>query len=410
MLVVSAVQCTASKAILTCGHNTRYNAYMLIKRQLSNLIKKSKKSILLLGPRQTGKSTLIRSFQPDLDINLARETEYIKFARNPAELEQRLSASNAKTILIDEVQRLPSLLNTIQAVIDESPVAPKFYLTGSSARKLKRGQANLLPGRIHTYRLTPCLVAEFKDQFDPHLAMTYGTLPGILTEGSSREKQKTLTSYGATYLKEEIQAESLTRNLEGFTRFLYVCAAESTKFLDMTKLASEAGIPRQSAQRYFEILEETLVVNRSDAFSKSSRRRLIKHPRFFFFDNGVLNGLLENFKLSSDRKGMLFENLLFNQLFSIGHSLDEAMEISSYRTEHGAEIDFIVSFRGQTWAIEAKSSSNIKKIDRRGFKSFADYYGKPHTPLLAYMGDEAKIIDGVQVMPWVEIINTILAS
>ena len=372
----------------------------MIRRGLASLLKRSKKSILLLGPRQTGKSTLIRSLEPDLAINLADESMYLAFARNPDELRQRLAANRVNTVFIDEVQRLPSLLNTIQAIIDEGRPPIQFYLTGSSARKLRRGHANLLPGRIHTYQLGPLVTSELAYRLDTRQALETGTLPGIWTEPQAQERRKTLQSYAATYLKEEIQAEALTRNLEGFSRFLFVLAAEAGKFLDLSKLASAAGIPRQSAFRYFEILEDTLIVRRCDAFRKSERRRLIQSPRFFFFDTGVLNGLLNNFTASGDRVGALFEHLVFNQLIHGAAAKDLDLRISSYRTEHGAEVDFIIELKKEVIAIEAKASANIGPSDLRGLRSFAEYAGKKHRTCIAYLGSARKILDGVELLPW----------
>lgn len=372
----------------------------MIKRTIEKLIKKSKKSILLLGPRQTGKSTLVRSLSPDLSINLANESTFLDFARNPNELNEILEIKKHKTVFIDEVQRLPQLLNTIQAIIDESKLHIKFYLTGSSARKLKRGKANLLPGRIHSYNLTPLTSKELEYKMDLQEALSTGLLPGIWTETNVKEKQKTLRSYASTYLKEEIQAEALTRNIEGFSRFIYVVAAESGKFLDLSKLASNASIPRQSAIRYFEILEDTLIVQRCNAFGKSERRRLIQRPKFYFFDTGVLNALLENFNVSNDRIGTLFENLIFNQICHSAQALDIPIRLSTYRTEHGAEVDFILEKERKVFAIEVKASKNVGKSDLRGFKSFEEYYNKPHKKLIVYLGNKAKVINNVTVLPW----------
>jgi predicted AAA+ superfamily ATPase len=214
-----------------------------------------------------------------------------------------------------------------------------------------------------------------------------------------------LDSYASTYVKEEIQAEALTRNIEGFSRFLFVAASRSTDFLDFTKLANTSGISRQSAIRFMEILEETLIVYRCDAFSKSQKKRLIQHPRFFFFDNGVLNALLGSYKLSEDRMGMLFENLLFTQLHHSATSLGKRISISNYRTEHGAEVDFIVELDGDVWAIEAKGSKNVGKEDFRGLKNFASFYKKPHRSVVAYLGVDHRFVDGVDVMPWQKLIQ-----
>ncbi|KAB2838765.1 AAA family ATPase, partial [bacterium] len=161
---------------------------MMIQRKLLSLLEKSRKSFLLLGPRQTGKSTLIRQLKPELEINLAEETTYLDFAKNPGELQARLSGRNVSTVFIDEVQRIPSILNTIQAMLDRNPGKLKFFLTGSSARKLRRGQANLLPGRIHTYDLGPLSCSELGYACRTTEALETGSLPGIYVESDPAER------------------------------------------------------------------------------------------------------------------------------------------------------------------------------------------------------------------------------
>lgn len=378
----------------------------MIKRALGPTLAGAKRSFLLLGPRQTGKSTLVSSLKPALSINLAHEATYLEFARNPRELEERLAAlppaERQQTIFIDEVQRLPSLLNTIQTLLDASPSRYRFFLTGSSARKLRRGNANLLPGRIFTYQLGPIVSCELDYKLDTAQALSHGTLPGILVEPDHYVKEKTLSSYAATYIKEEVQAEALTRNLEGFARFLSVCAEYAGRFLDLAKLAADAQIARQSAVRYFEVLEDCLIVQRLPPFAKSARRRLVQHPRYYFFDPGVLNGLLGNFKVSPDRIGNLFEHLVFTQIAHSALALDKRIHLSSYRTEHGAEVDFIVTSNGETSAIESKASRNVGKSDLRGLDSFAEYYGKPHRAMLFYLGAHRRKIGRVEIFPWQE--------
>lgn len=372
----------------------------MIQRNLSAAFDQFKKSILILGPRQTGKSTLIGSLKPDLTINLAHEPTYLDFVRNPRELEQQMADKKYKTIFIDEVQRLPSLLNTIQVVIDDPKQSVRFFLSGSSARKLKRGHANLLPGRVHNYFLGPLVASEVHYSMSLKEVLSTGTLPGIWTATSWSEKTKTLESYASTYLREEIQQESLARGIEGFSRFLFVVAAEAGKFLDMTKMASQAQITRQSAIRYFEILEDTLIIKRCEAFRKSLRRRLTQAPRFFFFDIGVLNGLLGNFKPSADRMGNLFEHFIFNQLTHSIESKDKKMRVSSYRTEHGAEVDFVLETDSEIMGIEVKSQESIKSIDTRGMQSFQKYVGKKVPCYIVYPGTVSKTIDGVAIRPW----------
>lgn len=374
---------------------------MLFKRLLAGPIARSSKSVLLLGPRQTGKSTLMHSLAPDIEINLANEATFLEFAQNPRELEERLAAAKPKTVFIDEVQRLPRMLGTIQALLDQpSRKPPRFLLTGSSARKLRRGRANLLPGRIHTFDLGPLCATERGHDLDTAVALSTGTLPGIYAEKSETDRKKTLRSYAATYLKEEIQAEALTRNIEGFARFLRVMAACVGGFLDLSKLSNEAMVPRQTAVRFCEILEETLIFHRADAFASSERRRLLQHPRFFVFDNGVLNALLSNFTASPDRIGMLFENLFFTQLRALAAARDVDMRISSYRTEHGAEVDFVVEIGGAVWAIECKASRNVGRGDLRGFASFAEIARRKHRPVVAYLGTTPRSVAGIDVLPW----------
>ena len=381
---------------------------MFKNRKIADIIKKSTKSLLLLGPRQTGKSTLINSLEPDLAINLAHEATFLEFASDPLALESRLAIGKPRTIFIDEVQRLPSVLNTIQVLIDEGKKRLRFFLTGSSARKLKRGKANLLPGRVISLELGPFLSCELGDEFDLKSALAIGTLPGIVTEQNLFDREKILSSYAATYLKEEIQAEALTRDLEGFARFLRLCAAGAGQYLDMSKLASDAQIKRASAIRFFEILEDTLIAMRCDAFAKSNRKRLIQHPRYFFFDNGVLNGILGNFIVSEDRLGTLFEHLVFTQIYHTARAHDKQVRLSTYRTEHGAELDLILEHsNGDIWAIECKAGRNVGKGDFSGFTSFADYYRKPHRKLVIYSGQAAKQIDDVLVLPVARAIETI---
>jgi predicted AAA+ superfamily ATPase len=371
----------------------------LINRKLLKKIGNSKKSVLLIGPRQTGKSTLMKSLSPDLSINLINETEYLNFSANPAELEQRLKSKPSRLVLIDEVQRIPSILNTIQSILDDWPNPPKFLITGSSARKLRKGHANLLPGRVFTYSFGPLASSELNYDLSEDV-ISYGSLPGVYTETDLDSRKKLLESYAGTYLKEEIQAEALTKNLEGFARFLYVAAGEATRFLDLAKLASQARIERHSAVRWFEILEDTLLVHRVQSFAKSTRTRIVQHPRFFFFDNGILNALLRNFGASVDRNGFLFENLFHSQLMASAYAADVDIQVSSFRTEHGAEIDFIVELAGQTWAIECKSSTHIEAVNSKPFKSFQAIKGKNFISAVAYRGPIEKVIDGVIVAPW----------
>ena len=383
----------------------------MIPRQLKKALEKSSKSILLLGPRQTGKSTLISELHPDLSINLAHEPTFVDYLRNPRALEETLAAfPKARTIFIDEVQRLPSLLNTLQVLLDDPANRRRFYLTGSSARKLKRGHANLLPGRIHQYRLGPLTSEELGFKVDLKRALSLGLLPGIWINPDTSDAQKTLRTYASTYIKEEVQAENLVRNLEGFSRFLHIAAEGAGRTLDLAKIASAAQVARQSVVRFFEILEDCLLVHRLDAFGGGLTRRLVQHPRFYFFDTGVLNGLLGSFDVSQDRMGNLFEHLVTTQLIHSAEALDIPIRITTYRTEHGAEVDVILELKNRLIAIEIKSARSITSPETRGFSSFADYYGKAHRAMVLYAGTQRRNVKNIELWPWQEGIREIFKT
>lgn len=369
-------------------------------RMVRALVRDTRRSVLLLGPRQTGKSTLLRSLDPDLEINLADEETFLRFAGNPGELTQRLGFRPPRVVFIDEIQRLPSLLNTIQAILDRPTGRPaRFLLTGSSARKLRRGRANLLPGRVVAFQLGPLTTDEMGERFDLGRCLSLGSLPGIYSEPDAQEAKRLVRSYAATYVREEIQAEALTRSIEGFSRFLPFAAASSGRILDFTRIASEAQVNRMTASRYFEILEDTLICRRCDPFSRSERRRLVRSPKYYFFDPGVMNSVLGNFQVSPERKGFLFETLVHGQLVTCLENHEADWSLGHYRTEHGAEVDFILQLAGETWAIEVKASLDVGPNDFRGFASFGDYCSKPFRSVVVYAGEHPRKVRGVDVLP-----------
>jgi predicted AAA+ superfamily ATPase len=374
----------------------------MLDRLLGRRLKATSKSVLLLGPRQTGKSTLILELKPDLVINLADESEFLAFAANPGELSQRLSARKYATVFIDEIQRLPSLLNTVQALVDEAKRAGrslKFFLSGSSARKLRRGQANLLPGRVLTYRLGPLACAEIGAGFDPRRAMELGTLPEPYLERDRATAEKLLSSYAGSYLKEEVQAEALSRNLEGFSRFLHVAASSSGQSLDFSKLAQKSRVSRTSTLRYFEALEDTLLVHRLEPFPDAKGADLVKHPRFYFFDPGVLNGILGGFAASGDRVGNLFEHLVVSQLVATAAALDREIALHSFRTRGGLEVDFIVRLGDVLWAIEAKSTTHPSERDAAALVAAKSYLPKGIRRVIVVPNSPArKFESGVEVL------------
>lgn len=375
----------------------------MYQRSLSKTIQGSlkKKSVLLLGPRQTGKSTLSYSLSPKLSFDLSHEPTFLEFSKNPEFLESEINRKlplKKGLVFIDEVQRSPRLLNTIQYLIDHH-TSLRFLLTGSSARKLRRGQANLLPGRLHNFELGSLISSELNYNLDNDRALSMGTLPGVYIESDKLSAKKLLKSYASTYLSEEIKAEALTKNLDGFTRFLFQLAAEVTHFLDLSKISRKAAVPRQTVQRFFEITEDTLIIKRCDTFAKSDKRRLVQHPRFFLFDNGVLNALLGHFDLSLDRKGFLFENLFFNQLTTSLSYSNHDYRLSSFRTDSGAEIDFILELEREIYAIEVKSGG-FDPAEMTGFKSFEAFLKKPINKYVVTLERHSRQYRDIKIMPW----------
>lgn len=377
----------------------------MYNRLILSKLAASKKSVLLLGPRQVGKSTLIKSLKPDLSINLAQEEAYFIFQSNLSELENRIEASSPKTVFIDEIQRIPRLLNSIQAIIDDNPKI-KFYLTGSSARKLKRGKANLLPGRLFSYELTPLCYKEIADDWDESLTLQFGLLPGVISLDSASDRKKLLLSYSNAYLKEEILAESLVRGIDGFVRFLQEAAIASGGYLDYSKLAKKSKVPRQSVVRHFEVLEDTLIAKKigNDPDLDEIECDLVKHPRFFFFDLGVCNALRGSFDLSGDRVGNLWEHAVFNQITNSACANDSEVQVYNFRTRGGLEVDFIVKHAAKKFAIECKSSAIVSNDDIRNLKQIGKYYSKIEK-ILIYRGKHEKKIEGIWALPLPKALN-----
>lgn len=344
-------------------------------RIISDKIRRSTKSCLILGPRQVGKSTLLRSMSPSLTINLAKESEYHRYTSEPGRIEQVVEAGDFKTIFIDEIQRVPSMLNSVQALIDESNGRLKFYLSGSSARKLRRGHANLLPGRLFVFNMGGLCGAEIPKDIPTTKLLKFGALPEIVLSPEDEFCSTLLDSYAGTYLREEIQAEAAVQNLPGFSRFLTEAGIEAGQILDYSKIARSANISRSTCVRFFEILQDTLMVDRCDSFTDAAGADTICHPRFYFFDNGVRNALVGSYDLSPERKGIVFEHFLYNQMRNSLLARNLKGNIQFFRTRSGLEIDFIVTIGQSIWAIEAKAGK-IAEEDLKPLRVFKDLMGR----------------------------------
>ena len=360
----------------------------MLDRAICKRLTEEKKSVLLLGARQVGKTTLLKSLPLTKFINLADEEIFISYVKDPAKLIREVRAMTGRGIIaIDEVQRAPKILNAVQVLIDEqSPF--RYILTGSSARKLKRGHANLLPGRLIIEYLDPLTISEMGGEYDAERAFSLGCLPGIYLDHESGADL--LETYAITYLKEEIQAEALTRAIGSYSRFLDVAAAASGLWINYSKLSTDAEIPKETVRRFFSILEDTLVAFRIPPFRpKKSSRRVNQRDRYIIFDVGVRNAILKlhRTRLSPAEKGSVFEQFVILQSIYYGRSNKKGWEYFSYRTEGGAEVDLIIDTGEKFLALECKSGRNVNEAELSGFKSFEEVAHKPVLKYVIYQGE-----------------------
>lgn len=377
----------------------------MYERLLAKQISNSRRSVLVLGPRQVGKSTLLTQLKPDVAINLAHPAIFRDYVTRPERLSDELRASHARrTVLIDEVQRVPALFDVVQVMIDEHPRLHRFLLSSSSVRKLRRGRANLLPGRIHVHHLHPLLASELAGEFELDRVLAHGTLPGIYSESDPDLRAQDLRSYTDTYLREEVQAEALVRDLGGYTRLLELVAACSGQVLNVNALCREAGVSYETARRYVGVLEDTLVAFTVAAWSGSDRKQLVTHPKLFLFDLGVRNALLRRplDRPLPDEKGLLVEHLVAYELYRRTGSLWPDADLFYYRTRSGLEVDFVLRVGRRLWAIEVKSGRDVHARALRSVRAFGDRAPGVERKIVVFLGPRRQLIDGVEVLPLME--------
>ncbi len=363
----------------------------MIDRTLFQRLKTSAASALLLGPRQVGKSTLMRALKPLYSINLMEENLFLRYTKEPQILIREVRAlKKTGLIVIDEVQRVPKLLNQIQVLIDEKK-GFRFLLSGSSARKLKWGHANLLPGRIIVEHLNPLSFWELGAGFSLEKALKIGTLPGIYL--NANDAGPLLESYGQTYLREEIQAEALTQNLGAYARFLDVAAEMSGQWINYSKLSSDAEIPKETLRRFYGLLEDTLIVRRIPPFRpQKNHRRVQQREKFIFFDLGVRNALLglHQSKASPAERGVLFEQWMGLQILQFASDDRRLWKISSFRTDTSAEVDWIIETPRHLYAVECKSGKNVSIGDFKAMEIFEGFASKPVQKIVVFCGETAQ--------------------
>lgn len=359
----------------------------------------AKKSFFLLGPRTTGKSYLIREqlINDALIINLLNSTFYLRLLNNPNDLESMIEAQDKKLIVIDEIQRIPDLLNEVHRLIEEKNLI--FLLTGSSARKLKGENINLLAGRAWQANLFPLTSKEIEN-FNLDHYLLYGGLPAIY--GSNYPKEE-LYAYVETYLREEIQAESLVRKIPSFSRFLKVSALTSGQILNFTSIASDSAVSASTIREYYHILEDTLIGFMLPAWTKSTKRKAISTAKFYYFDIGVKNTLAEikSIDPNSNLYGQAFEHFIILELRAYLSYRRMKKNLCYWRSKHGHEVDVIIE---DDIAIEIKSTKQISSKHLKNLCYLAEekiikrYIILSHDPI-------NRKVNNIEIMHWKEFIK-----
>lgn len=371
------------------------------------ILKPLQHSFFLFGPRGTGKTTFLRKFfeggRP-LWIDLLDPKTEDRYARNPQALVQEADAlgGNLEWIVIDEVQKLPALLDAVHMLIETKGL--KFAMTGSSARKLKRGSANLLAGRAFVYPLFPLTAAEFGGAFDLTRALRWGGLPAVAGLQTEAEKSEFLRAYALTYLKEEIWSEHVIRRLDPFRRFLEIAAQMNGEIVNYANIAADIGADTKTVQSYYQILEDTLVGLLLDPFHLSIRKRQRRNPKFYFFDTGVKAALERTLEQplapSSHAFGRAFEHFVILEAWRINGLRRKDFAFSYLRTKDDAEIDLVIERPGLPPAlVEIKSSERVDERSTRTLERFAKDFGGAEAFCLS-RDPVAKKIGSVRALPW----------
>jgi predicted AAA+ superfamily ATPase len=355
-------------------------------------------SFFLFGPRGTGKSHLLHSQFPEAPIFDLLDTDLqFRLLAKPSLLESLIPPDAGKKkqpIILDEIQKVPALLDEVHRLIEKKKF--RFVLTGSSARKLRRSGTNLLAGRAQTCSMHPFTSLELGKEFSLSRALTYGMLPKAYLE----KNNSYLASYVGTYLKEEVLQEGLTRNLEGFSRFLQAAAFSQASVLNRIKVAEDAAIGRRAAEGYFEVLKDLLLSVELPVFSKRAKRTLIRHRKFYFFDTGVFRSIRPMGVLDSeeDLKGAAFETLVLQELRALNNAHEWGAEIFFWRTQLKQEVDFVLYGPQIFTAIEVKSSSRLRPEDFAGLKLFGEDYPQAKR-ILIHGGTRKEFVNGIQIIP-----------
>ena len=327
-------------------------------------------SLFLWGARQTGKSTLLKKLFPDaIWFDLLQSDVYQRLISNPVLLRETvLGNPNKKVVVIDEIQRIPELLNEVHWLIVNT--GRQFILSGSSARKILRTETNLLGGRALRYELLP-LVSNEIPNFDINVALNHGLLP---RHYNSANPKKMLSAYVGNYLRDEIVNEAKIRNIQVFSQFLEAAAFSNGEIVNYTNIASDCGVSSPTIKEYFQILQDTLIGRFVPVYQKRPKRKVISSPKFYFFDIGVVNSLLNRGKIlqGTELYGNAFEQFIYQELYAHSHYSGSDYRISYWRTTSQIEIDFVLG--DNEIALEVKSSNNITSRHLKGLNAFMEEY------------------------------------
>ncbi|MGB6992008.1 MAG: AAA family ATPase [Thermoanaerobaculia bacterium] len=365
-------------------------------------------SFFLFGPRGTGKTTWLRNQLPDARFfDLLRPDLYRELSARPERLTERVLASRQPTpVVIDEVQRIPELLNVVHDLI-ERKLGIQFILTGSSARKLRRGGVDLLAGRAVVRRLHPFIASELPS-FRLDEALQLGLLPLVV---DADDPGDVLRAYATLYLEEEVQTEGWVRNIGHFARFLEIVSFSHSGVLNVSNIARECQVQRKTVAGYLEVLEDLLLSYRVPVFTRRAGRKVAAHPKFFLFDAGVYRSLRPSGPLDrrEEIEGAALEGLVGQHLRAWIDYTSGELDLYYWRTRSGVEVDFVVYGPGGFWALEVKHASTVRGRDLRSLKAFREDYPECQV-LLLYRGEDRLLIDNVLCMPVEEFLSHLLPA
>lgn len=366
-------------------------------------------SFFLLGPRGTGKSTWLKSQLPEaLYIDLLQTEKSLVYSKNSSQFYREVQSSPQTWVIVDEVQKVPALLDEVHRLIEEKKY--RFVLCGSSARKLKKEGANLLAGRALMVHLFPLVSKELGASFKLPEVFSTGTLPMAITGADPKAYLKT---YAEVYLNEEIKAEALTRNIGGFARFLEIAARQNAQITNVSNIARDALVARQTVQGYFDILVDTLIGFWLPAWKLKRATKQKNHPKFYFFDPGVVRALSGrvDYPPSSQELGFLMETVLLHELRAYLSYNQKQYSLYYWSSESGLEVDVIFETQDGYLAIEIKSSDQWHSHFNKGLSRIQNELGRGRVKCLGvYLGDKALSFDGIQVLPVTDFLNLLWDS